>query len=75
MWPIIPPCNNRYAKSAVGIVTGREKPNCVDKNLLQCHNKKLKTVFNYGVGTNGKKKTNGLSYCIDNNADKMLRKN
>jgi hypothetical protein len=34
MWPIIPPCNNRYEKSAVGIVTGRGKPNCVDNNLL-----------------------------------------
>jgi hypothetical protein len=30
--------------SAVGIVTGRGKLNCLDKNLLQCHSKKLRTV-------------------------------
>jgi hypothetical protein len=30
--------------SAVGIVIGRGKPNCLDKNLLQCHRKKLRTV-------------------------------
>jgi len=76
LWPATPPCDNRYAIRAVGIVTGRGKPNCLDKNGLQCHSKKLRTVLSYGVGTyDCKKKTKCLSYGIDNNAGKMLKRN
>jgi hypothetical protein len=75
LWPAIQPCDNIYAISTVGMVTGRGKPNCLDKNLLQCHSKKLRTVLSYGVGTyDGRKKTNCMSYGTDNNAVKILRR-